>query len=101
MFSLYKQSSKYPLVMAQYRQYVQWCIKQGLEPLSTAIISFEDYSARIIQSWWRKIAGLQGASWEDEVIAGRGGRMMDEQTSAIVIQKAWRRFNVSDSWYPA
>ena len=44
-------------MMARYREYLQWCSAQGMmETHPSAVLSFEDYSARIIQSWWRRLA---------------------------------------------
>lgn len=43
--------------MAQYREYLRWCAEQGIESQSSTVLSLEDYSARIIQSWWRRLAG--------------------------------------------
>jgi len=55
--SLSSYSKRYPWVMAQYREYLRWCAEQGIESQSSTVLSLEDYSARIIQSWWRKLAG--------------------------------------------
>ena len=43
--------------MAQYREYLRWCAEQRIESQSSTVLSLEDYSARIIQSWWRRLAG--------------------------------------------
>ena len=79
--------------MFQYRDYVQWCIGQGLEVESKAILSFEDYAVRVIQSWWRHLAGIgQRKSSGDGVGVKR--RVLDDSGAATVIQRAWRKHNV-------
>jgi len=50
-------SKRYPWVMAQYREYLRWCAEQGIGSQSSTVLSLEDYSAQIIQSWWRRLAG--------------------------------------------
>ena len=109
-------------MMAQYREYLRWCVEQGIESQSSTVLSLEDYSARIIQSWWRRLAGLVQVSsiqhslyprllllqlviragsgkWSLTLSMQKGVRLkprvLDEQTAAAIIQRMWRSFSVN------
>lgn len=83
----------YPKLSSQYRDYVQWCMGQGLELHSKAILSFEDYAARVIQSWWKHLAGLRPTDAGAESAVMVREELTDER-AATVIQRAWRKHNV-------
>lgn len=70
---------------------MQWCLGQGLELHCKAILSFEDYAARVIQSWWKHLAGQS----RNQRLEPMAKRVLDSQTAAAVIQRTWRRHNVS------
>ena len=84
----------YPRLTSQYRDYVEWCMGQGLELHSKAILSFEDYAARLIQSWWKHLATLRHThnSAESAELAAR--EELTDERAATIIQRAWRKHNV-------
>ena len=93
--------SRYPRITPQYKEYLQWCHDQGLDEHSSAVLSFEDYSARVIQSWWRRLAPLRTKPNVIESTAENMGmeierslKVWDEETAAVGIQRVWRRYNV-------
>ena len=84
---------QYPKLSCQYRDYVQWCMNQGLELHSKAILTFEDYAARVIQSWWKHLATLRPTDTSAESAVMVREELTDER-AATVIQRAWRKHNV-------
>ena len=67
---------------------------QGLELNSTAILSFEDYAARVIQSWWKHLVDVRPTLPQGKEEALPKRKVMDEEGATIMIQRAWRRYNV-------
>ena len=80
---------------AKYLDYVEWCREQGLDSSSTAVLTLEDYCARIIQSWWRGI--LKTWALAHQNISAGGKRVVRRSVlhkAARIIQRTWRRHNV-------
>lgn len=84
---------RYPRLSVQYHDYVKWCMGQGLELNSTAILSFEDYAARVIQSWWKHLVDVRPTLPQGKEEALPKRKVMDEEGATIMIQRAWRRYN--------
>ena len=70
---------------------MQWCMRQGMELHSNAILTFEDYAARVIQSWWKHLARYSTQGEESAMLVRE--ELTDER-AATVIQRAWRKHNV-------
>lgn len=84
----------YSRLSSQYRDYVEWCMGQGLELHSKAILSFEDYAARVIQSWWKHLATLRHTDNTAESAVMVAREELTDERAATVIQRAWRKHNV-------
>lgn len=91
--------SLYPKLKSRYKDYLRWCFEQNLQ--SSVILSFEDYCARIIQLWWRR---LRLKNVPVRPIPSRVPRVcksllprrkLDPHTAAVLIQRVWRKHNVS------
>ena len=67
---------------------------QGLELHSKAILSFEDYAARVIQSWWKHLATLRHTDNTAESAVMVAREELTDERAATVIQRAWRKHNV-------
>ena len=61
---------------------------------SKAILSFKDYAAQVIQSWWKHLAAMRQQGDEGEEIDVKR-KVFDEDSAATVIQRAWRKHNVA------
>lgn len=84
----------YPKLAAQYRDYVQWCVAQGLTVESKAMLSFKEYAARVIQSWWKHLITMRKQEGEGVDVKKK---VFNEDSAAIVIQRAWRKHNVGQN----
>lgn len=89
-FILQSPRQLYPKLSSQYRDYVHWCMSQGLELYSKAILSFEDYAARVIQSWWKHLRPTDNSA--ESAVMPR--EELTDELAATVIQRVWRKHNV-------
>lgn len=60
---------------------------------SKAILSFEDYAARVIQSWWKNLTNISRSNLLKEDISLKK-KVLDAESAAIMIQRVWRKHNV-------
>lgn len=96
-----------------YTNYLQWHKKQDLESHAAAFMPLEEYSAHVIQLWWKKARAGHMQRKETRmnrispkptisVATRRKRRILDVQDAVLIIQRSWRRHNVctvNQEWY--
>jgi hypothetical protein len=98
-----------PHFHAKYQAYLQRCNRQGLGDTSHHM-SIEGYASQAIQSWWRNnrvVVRKRARHTGDRTIGPKpmgvkvtskrrkGKRIQDVQEAVLIIQRSWRRRNVS------
>ena len=56
------------------------------------MLSFKEYAARVIQSWWKHLTAMRQQEEEEEGDVKK--QVFNEEIAATVIQRAWRKHNV-------
>ena len=61
---------------------------------SGAVLSFEDYAAEVIQTWWRHLRRESGSDERAKRLRVPAKKKLTEEQAAFVIQRSWRKHSV-------